>query len=1857
MPASFFSLLEKITDYGSLKSPDFIALALPLLESICALHEENQVALITSSEQILVQDNELHLLTEGKAPCVPSQPLFKKPVQRSAMEVSGNVKQTNNLDNHSIEYQNSSIRTDEDTIESPTYILNYKSWDYECGHYNPLTDVFVLGQYLASLAFGLDFRKHEDLALFVENRKKLYFLNKKLHPTILSIIFEMTELYQEDRSANLSEVITKLKNYREYNPENYVDLSQTEGFRSQDVSGRANWILSKLKNRLFDISRRNKLLYFSDRSNFLNLTVGSVPLLLDHNNVRESDLIFWNENLEKKIVKNSKLLLNSYIDFQENKFASPTLNKIRLEARKSKNEYGFSQLRTVIAFIHWYNFKENREERISSPLLLLPAEIVKKKGVEDQYFLEFPETEAEINPILSNYLKELYDISLPDFVDLDNSSIEELVASIETQIAKGNSGIRLDWRKKPRIQLIHSIAKKSFNLKNKKLANRSRGLDLRSFSYSYRSEEFQPLGIQIFDSRIRERNSALEYIINEDLQPDLNAVDEKARTFYTSDNEGEINPLIWEIDTCNITLGNFNYRKMSLVRDYNDIINLSTDDDVFDSLFSEKPKQLSSEATNAIELTSSYPIISSDPTQTSAVQIARTGRSYIIQGPPGTGKSQTITNLIADYIARDKKILFVCEKRAALDVVYHRMKNRQLDELCCLIHDSQADKKEFILNLKQSYEDFIANRIDGSLVQKQRNKVIQAITLELEKLNYFHNTMKNGEVTPLELFTVLHGKTKTQSLPSSKLLLELPDYAEWKSNKEWLFEWQQLLVSNDFRPQLCDYPFVQLDQVLVSSDKGKSDVAELIETTTNLLDAFSELIDNEAIELPSQLGTPDFKVGQGKELIPLSLEQWNYAFDFLAQIQGLVISKKITVFDKSSEASKTLLKLNKNIEKIVANKKPFIEKNKNWRSKPSVDEAREALRQWRQYEKSVFRFFNPSYYRLKKQIYQAYDFNAHTIRPGVMSVLDNLVAEYDLDRQIDDLKLLAKEEYGIKNFELEFSSIIKWQNLLSASTIGWLVASDSQVDSLLSFRESFGLLFQKARSLFGGVEELNLSELDEKLHQGRKAVGSLSAFLPYIEKVSGLSSELAHCVYSKPWLMEDFDFNLAYKSLSDLYVKERRFADMDEDGLSLSISRVNALLGKYYDSNVGALRAKIREQFLNKIRITESVAAQLTAEEKVQKKTYNTARKILENEFGKSMRYKSIRELASSEANALISSIKPVWLMSPLSVSDILPIDASLFDVVIYDEASQITVEEGVPALFRTKQTIVVGDEMQMPPTTFFSSNSNQDEDEEEAEETIGMSMDADSLLNQSARKLTSVMLGWHYRSRRESLISFSNAAFYQRGLLTIPDSLIHQSESEALEPIVDVENDVEPESVLGRSISFHYLENALYEKRKNKDEAIYIANIVAMLLRKNTGKSIGIVAFSMEQQSEIESALDRLANSDSDFEALLEQEYQREDEDQFNGLFVKNLENVQGDERDIIIMSVCYGYNEKGKMLMNFGPINRRGGEKRLNVIFSRAKQHMVIVTSIMPNEIKNDYNEGANYFKKFLAYAKYISDSRLPEANLVLDSMSSYEQEEVEIQKNPVVIQLKSAIEDLGYETDIAIGQSHFKCDLAVKDKGGKRYALGILIDKAEHYRNKDVLEQYCQKPSILNSFGWKIATVYSKDWFERPERILEKIVGQLSGKENNDTDMLQGLDLDVVEKDNFDLLAINIDSRQRSDQAIELETTTVKRVEQVDDRKQIVEESIDDKDKAKTKQCSEVNASDSAYERYEFVGGASSKFWQIQVVGKDVLVQYGRIGNKPQNNSKSFASEQEAKREMKRLIATKLKKGYVKPNEKPG
>uniref|UniRef100_UPI0026039D39 AAA domain-containing protein n=1 Tax=Pseudophaeobacter sp. TaxID=1971739 RepID=UPI0026039D39 len=434
--------------------------------------------------------------------------------------------------------------------------------------------------------------------------------------------------------------------------------------------------------------------------------------------------------------------------------------------------------------------------------------------------------------------------------------------------------------------------------------------------------------------------------------------------------------------------------------------------------------------------------------------------------------------------------------------------------------------------------------------------------------------------------------------------------------------------------------------------------------------------------------------------------------------------------------------------------------------------------------------------------------------------------------------------------------------------------------------------------------------------------------------------------------------------------------------------------------------------------------------------------------------------------------------------------------------ASQIPVEDAVPTLMRAPQIIVVGDEMQLPPSRFFGS-SDAAEEFDDAEEDLNFELEQDSFLTLAAERLKSTMLSWHYRSRSEELISFSNGAFYNGQLLTIPATHNRQQQ-----PQIDVLDAGAPpltaSEVLARPISYHMINDGVYALRRNAEEARYIAHLLRDILAQKSQKTIGIVAFSEAQQSEIENALRDLARTDKDFSRKLETEFEREKDGEFIGLFVKNLENVQGDERDIILLSICYAPPENGKMRMNFGPINKVGGEKRLNVIFSRAKENMVVVSSITSEQITNDYNAGANALKTFLRYAQLASTGDKQGAGLALKAvMSNADRSEKSV--NVAAEQIAAALQEREFVAVVNHGMSRFCVDVAVRQADEADFKLAILIDSKETYATHATLEVLTERAILLEAFGWKAVTVTLREWRDNPTGVIEVVRAYLEGDPN--------------------------------------------------------------------------------------------------------------------------------------------------------
>ena len=459
---------------------------------------------------------------------------------------------------------------------------------------------------------------------------------------------------------------------------------------------------------------------------------------------------------------------------------------------------------------------------------------------------------------------------------------------------------------------------------------------------------------------------------------------------------------------------------------------------------------------------------------------------------------------------------------------------------------------------------------------------------------------------------------------------------------------------------------------------------------------------------------------------------------------------------------------------------------------------------------------------------------------------------------------------------------------------------------------------------------------------------------------------------------------------------------------------------------------------------------------------------VLNRQLTKKRRQMSVRRLLA-EAPRAIQALKPCFLMSPLAVSqyfertEVASANIS-FDAVIFDEASQVLPEDAVPAIARAKQTIVVGDQKQLPPTSFFQHRSEQEDDAPDDIDDVdwfeGRESILDVLVGMAGSGAAEHYLAVHYRSRHESLIRYSNHYFYEDRLLTFPS----------------------PKNAAHVGVTDVYLADGRYDaggSGTNRLEAEKVVELIFELMRTGLEESVGVVTLSRKQADLIETLVDekRLALSEFDHHFAPERDER---------FFVKNLENVQGDERDHIVMSVGYGPStESGQVYNRFGPINNEGGERRLNVAVSRARKSMTVVHSLKAEDITSE-STGARLLKRYLEFAR--SPDTAIEQNLTVNAQAETE--------SPFEESVRKALVERGHQVDVQVGVSGYRIDLAIKAGDGQGYTLGIECDGATYHSAPAARDRDWLRQSVLEGLGWKIYRVWSRSWIQNPERELQAI-----------------------------------------------------------------------------------------------------------------------------------------------------------------
>ena len=481
---------------------------------------------------------------------------------------------------------------------------------------------------------------------------------------------------------------------------------------------------------------------------------------------------------------------------------------------------------------------------------------------------------------------------------------------------------------------------------------------------------------------------------------------------------------------------------------------------------------------------------------------------------------------------------------------------------------------------------------------------------------------------------------------------------------------------------------------------------------------------------------------------------------------------------------------------------------------------------------------------------------------------------------------------------------------------------------------------------------------------------------------------------------------------------------------------------------------------------------------------------ILKRELNKQRKLMPLRKLFMAIPN-LVTSLRPCFMMSPLSVSVFLEAQSYDFDLVIFDEASQVHTEDAIGAIMRGKQVIIVGDTKQLPPTSFFSTSLNDEDFDVDSDDSIEDN-DAgayESILDEAVSVLPERSLRWHYRSRHEHLIAFSNIKIYNSQLITFPSST---------------------ESAPDCGVEYVYVKDGIYDrggKKNNIAEARKVADLVFEHFKKHPNRSLGVVTFSEAQQNAVDVAIRQKRLQNPRFDKFFM-------EDKEEPFFIKNLENVQGDERDTIIFSIGYAKDSNGIMYMNFGPLSREGGYRRLNVAITRAKHNVKLVGSIVPTDIDLEKvsSEGVKMLRSYIEFAQQGIAALEKELtfNYDLDFDSPFEEAVYDF------------LQSKGYNVVTQVGCSGFRIDMAVKHptQSGK-FAIGIECDGAAYHSSRTARERDRLRQAVLEDMGWTIYRIWSTDWIKDSKTEEEKLINAVEkalGRaviESEDNDVLDCID----------------------------------------------------------------------------------------------------------------------------------------------
>lgn len=1055
-------------------------------------------------------------------------------------------------------------------------------------------------------------------------------------------------------------------------------------------------------------------------------------------------------------------------------------------------------------------------------------------------------------------------------------------------------------------------------------------------------------------------------------------------------------------------------------------------------------------------------VLDADSTQVQAMLAVDEGRNLIIQGPPGTGKSQTITNIIANAIGKGKKVLFVAEKLAALEVVKRRLNAVQLGDACLELHSHKTNKKDLLKELSRTLE---LGKPDADHLKVEAR---QTELYKTELNNYctaINEPVGNSGKSPFQLMGSLYRQRLENESDTLKTLafegIENQS-SDWLRNAVDLADRIESMLKNMGIPSTLPFwgsklkvvlppdlkkmeqsikTALEKHQILHAEIEAISNKCSIAQPKTNnelarclvLFEMASKAprLDDTQVESANWLSQETFirkAIQSGKQASTLSSK---YASSLIPEAWQAVYTPLHLEIKAHGQKWWRFL--------IVSYKKALKTMNTWCKSTPPNTYAtrlalledlmtyRALLTQLEAADKKMQEYF-PKSWQGKDSDWASLEERSNFILSIHKAIMDGTASRDLLQILTHITPSAARQTYdSLELAHIQYTSscdsllqMLEFENtsaLQNGKAFGeWTFKEQSK---------TLGTWAQNSESLLSIASWNSLSE--------KAAEESCSFLIKESETWPDASSSLSQSL-QKTW--NEFYLQKAFKERRPL----QQFDQSTHNTVLEKFVKGDLLVQQYH-------REKAALEHFNKLP-SKMGGGQVAT---------------LFQEFNKKSRHKPIRKLID-EAGTAIQAIKPVFMMSPLSVANYLAPGTISFDLVIFDEASQVRPVDAFGAILRGKQLVVVGDTKQLPPTSFFDKMVMEESTDDDDDDSYSATADMPSILSMcNAQRAPERMLRWHYRSRHESLISVSNYEFYDSRLVIFPS----------------------PGEVNNLGLVLHHLPNTSYDRggaRTNKLEAEAIAAAVIFHATHYKDKSLGVVAFSEAQKQAVMDAIESRRKQNPALETFFSPAVQEP-------FFVKNLESVQGDERDVIMISVGYGKDASGYMTMSFGPLNNDGGEKRLNVLITRAKERCEVFTNLTHDDIDLERTKGLGVkaFKTFLKFA----------ATGILDVPVATGKEADSPFEEAVCTQL----ERLGYLVRKQVGSNGFFIDLAIEDaETPGKYLIGIECDGAAYHSSRSARDRDRLRQSALEGMGWTFHRIWSTDWFRHPDAELKKLVAAI-------------------------------------------------------------------------------------------------------------------------------------------------------------